>query len=161
MDSNTITLHTIPIRTDDKENIIRYDASTNSDRLLTRVWNDEVNFVENEVLTILQIGSNGLGHRGVQYLADLLKDNTDHYIEDDGAKHLADALENNTTLTILYLKFNRIGENWMKHIASALEKNKTSKTLGIKPNDIDDVGTVPVVDMLSNNTKEEIVSPSG
>lgn len=49
----------------------------------------------------------------------------------EGAKALAAALEQNTTLSLLYLENNQIGDKGAKAIAKALEQNTTLRVYWI------------------------------
>lgn len=73
-----------------------------------------------------------------------------NYIQDDGAKIIANVLKTNATLKNLCLDYNLINDKGIKKIASALSKNLTLTTLSLRYNKINDQG----IDYIANSLKE-------
>jgi len=99
----------------------------------------------------------------LQILAEALKQNktltklttliiSSNYISDEGAKAIAEVLENNITLTSLDMNGNNITDEGAKAIAEALKKNTTLTTLNIKHNDFGIEGIKALADMLKHNS---------
>ncbi|CAF1077600.1 unnamed protein product [Adineta steineri] len=88
----------------------------------------------NKRFTQLYLGQNQPGDKGTQHIANALRNNTtitilyldqnQTKIGDKGAQYLADALRHNTALTILYLDQNQIGNDGAQSLADALRNNK-------------------------------------
>ncbi|CAF0730448.1 unnamed protein product [Adineta steineri] len=68
-----------------------------------------------------------------------------------GAQHLADALQNNTTLTEMNLSSSQIKDVGVQHLADALRTNTVLRTLGLNENHIRDSGAQHLADALRNN----------
>ena len=96
-----------------------------------------------QFLKILNLGSNGLGDKGAEYIAEILKNNTvltelnlsQNKIGPAGICHLADSLANNTTLKTLELQHNEIGVG-ADTLALQLPKNKALIKLNLGDNQI-------------------------
>jgi Ran GTPase-activating protein (RanGAP) involved in mRNA processing and transport len=73
-------------------------------------------------------------------------------MNDDGAKLLANILEENTTLEIIDISNNSIGLEGVKQLANALKKNNTLKKLYLTSNKIGDEGVRYICDALKVNT---------
>ena len=69
-----------------------------------------------------------------------------------GAQHISMALEINTTLKVLCLSCNDIGDSGAKHIAKALESNAALETLYLNRNNISDMGAQHISEALKHNT---------
>ncbi|CAF3923814.1 unnamed protein product [Adineta steineri] len=101
-----------------------------------------------QTVTTLELGGNEIGNQGAQHLANALEGNktlTTIYlggnkIGDQGVQHLGHSLEINKTLTTLYLRGNKIGAKGAQHLANALESNKTLTILYLGGNKIGDQG---------------------
>ena len=98
---------------------------------------------------------------GARYIAGLLYHNfsqlckletDDCSITDVGAKTLADALHQNSTLTELCLNNNDIGDAGAKALADALHHNSTLKELHLEQNSIGDAGAVALAKALHHNS---------
>jgi Ran GTPase-activating protein (RanGAP) involved in mRNA processing and transport len=72
-------------------------------------------------------------------------------IDDEGAKALAKALENNQVLIELDLWGNQIGDEGAKALAKALENNQVLTKLGLWDNQIGDEGAKALAKALENN----------
>ncbi|CAF3948574.1 unnamed protein product [Rotaria sp. Silwood1] len=84
-----------------------------------------------QALTTLDLYNNGLG--------------------DNGAKYLADALEYNTTLVQLHVRWNQIGDVGAQYLANTLRENKTLTTLNLRLNKITTTGAEHFRDTLQNS----------
>jgi len=80
---------------------------------------------------------------------------TDCIIGDNGVITIANALKNNTILTILKLNSNNIGDIGVIAIADALKNNTILTTLNLNSNNIGDNGVNAIADALKN--KKELV----
>ena len=72
-------------------------------------------------------------------------------IDDEGAKLLADALQQNRTLTSLNLAGNQIGDEGAKALAEALTQNRTLTSLSLGANNIGAEGVKALADALKQN----------
>ena len=107
---------------------------------------------------------------GARYLADLLNHNFsqlceldiyDGSITDVGAKTLADALHQNSTLTDLCLNNNDIGDAGAEALAKALHHNSTLQALYLVCNSIGDTGAVALAKALHHNSTLQSLSLYG
>ncbi|CAF1315247.1 unnamed protein product [Adineta steineri] len=106
---------------------------------------------------------------GARHFADALRHNTTlttislecNDIEDDAAQYLADALQHNTTLTTLKLGSNGIGEVTAQHLADALRHNTTLTTLSLYNERIGNVGAQHLADALRHNTSLTTLNVGG
>ncbi|KAL9965620.1 hypothetical protein ACROYT_G029447 [Oculina patagonica] len=73
-------------------------------------------------------------------------------IGDHGAAGLAEALQNNTSLTGLNLCFNNIGDHGAAGLAEALQNNTSLTELYLSVNNIGDHGATGLAEALQNNT---------
>jgi hypothetical protein len=97
-----------------------------------------------------------IGPAGAVALADALRTNTSltelylcyNRIGDIGARALAIALRTNTSLTALYLGANQIGAAGTTALAEALKVNTRLTTLNLGVNQIGDAGAVALADAL-------------
>ena len=81
-----------------------------------------------------------------------------NYINDDGAKQIADALKDSLkSLQTLDLSENCISDDGAKQIADALKVNHSLKTLDLTYNDIGDGGAEAIADALNVNNSLEIL----
>ncbi|XP_078381732.1 uncharacterized protein LOC144664461 isoform X15 [Oculina patagonica] len=93
-------------------------------------------------------------------LAEALKCNSsltvlhlsDNNIGDHGAAGLAEALQNNTSLTALHLSGNNIGVHGAAGLAEALQNNTSLTVLHLSVNIIGDHGATGLAEALQNNT---------
>ncbi|CAF1332483.1 unnamed protein product [Rotaria sp. Silwood1] len=173
MELKTIALYTIPMRTDDKEKIIRYKASsTNTGCFLTRIWKNTIDFVEDETITTLKLSVCPAGtvsnrrERFYNFYERPLPAERFRLDQKIGPQHLADAFKNcstnfcgttftvicDTWITEIELSSNHIRNDGMKYLASALKNNKTLKALYLQWNFIGDLGVQYLADTLQVNT---------
>ncbi|CAF1381715.1 unnamed protein product [Adineta ricciae] len=130
---------------------------------------------QNKVLTILKLQDNRIGDAGAKYLANALENNTVHndrvwpkhytktitalYLEsnnitfaDDGVQHLTEALQNNTTLTVLDLANADIRVKGAQYLADLLISDNTKLSrLYLKNNSVEDVGSQHLGNALRKN----------
>ncbi|CAF3914631.1 unnamed protein product [Rotaria sp. Silwood1] len=78
-------------------------------------------------------------------------DLTGFVLTDQDIKNLANALQNNKTLTTLQLDYNKIGDKGVQYLADALKINTTLTTLKVPSNEIGDKGVEYLADALQNN----------
>ena len=72
-------------------------------------------------------------------------------IGDEGAKHIANALMSNTSLRVIHLWKNQIGDKGAKHIASALLRNTSVQVIYLGSNRIGYDGTKHIRNTLKIN----------
>jgi hypothetical protein len=72
-------------------------------------------------------------------------------VGDDGACHLAAALERNKTLKSLYLDYNNIASDGARYLAAALERKSTLMELRLSSNNIADDGARHLAAALERN----------
>jgi hypothetical protein len=97
---------------------------------------------------------------GAEALADALNVNTSltiiflaiNYIGDEGATALADALKVNTSLKTIYLNQNQIGDEGALVFADALKVNTSVTGIYLNTNEIGDEGALALADALQVNT---------
>ena len=107
----------------------------------------------------------GLGDRGARAVGESLE-NAGCFelnlcmndIGDVGATALADALEDNTTLTKVDLSNNLIGPKGAESLAIALQENVALKVLILEQNELRTLGVICVAQMLSRNSFIEELS---
>lgn len=69
-----------------------------------------------------------------------------------GARIIAEALQSNLTLQMLFMSENKVGDEGVKHLAAALADDNTSlKELNLARNGITDEGVVHIANMLKSN----------
>ena len=74
-------------------------------------------------------------------------------IGDDGAKAIAEALKENTSVTNLDLSSNAISDEGAKAIAEALKENTTITSLDLDENQIGAAGAKDIVDFIRRNVE--------
>jgi len=95
-----------------------------------------------------------------QILAEALKTNTTltlivlscNEIGDEGTHALAEALKTNTTLTSIYLNGNEIGADGTHALAKALKTNSTLTSIDLSENQIGSEGTQALAEALKTNS---------
>jgi hypothetical protein len=78
-------------------------------------------------------------------------------IGDDGARHLAAALERNNALQVLDLAGNNIGDYGARHLAAALERNVTLRELFLYGNNIGEAGAAALRAVLGTNCTLDVL----
>ncbi|CAF3993437.1 unnamed protein product [Rotaria magnacalcarata] len=99
-----------------------------------------------DALSTLDLSQNKIGDEGAQHIANALNTKkilttlnlSVNNIGDEGARHIANALSNNKTLTTLDLHKNQIGAKGAQRVANALDNNKALTTLDLCFTDIGD-----------------------
>ncbi|KAL9965559.1 hypothetical protein ACROYT_G029373 [Oculina patagonica] len=100
-----------------------------------------------------------LDEHGATALAEALQRNTSltvldlsgNNIGDHGATALAEALQRNTSLTVLYLLMNKIGDHGATGLAEALQRNTSLTVLDLSGNNIGDHGAAGLAEALQTN----------
>ncbi|CAF4127880.1 unnamed protein product, partial [Adineta steineri] len=115
----------------------------------------------NKIFTQLYLGQNRPGDKGAQHIANALRNNTtitilyldqnQTKIGDKGAHYLADALRHNTALQMLSLYDDQIGDKGAQHLADALRSNAALSILYLDQNQIGNDGAQSLADALRNN----------
>ncbi|CAF1639447.1 unnamed protein product [Adineta ricciae] len=113
-----------------------------------------------KALITLSLSSNEIGAEGMQYLSNVLRQNTtlallflpNNKIGDKGVQYLSDALRQNTTLEELSIESNQITDDGIEHLTNALRSNITLIELGLGGNQIGDKGAQYISDVLRQNT---------
>ncbi|CAF1287359.1 unnamed protein product [Rotaria sp. Silwood1] len=78
-------------------------------------------------------------------------DLTGFVLTDQDIKNLANALQNNKTLTTLKVPSNEIGDKGVEYLADALQNNMALVVLDLNFNKIGDVGVQYLADAVNNN----------
>ncbi|CAF1301027.1 unnamed protein product [Rotaria sordida] len=121
----------------------------------------------NITLEILNLSYNKIDDRGVQHIANAIQNSKTltklelrgNQIGDIGAECLANVLiNNNTTLTMLGLKENRIRYAGLQHLAKALQNNTTLRTIDLIDNEISDEEIQSLVETYENDQLNEIMT---
>ena len=93
----------------------------------------------------INLANNDIHEKGVQHLSCLLKyrcletlDLSCNCVLDEGAKHIASQLEDNTSLKILRMRFCGITSNGTKHMSNSLKENKHLECLDLSFNVLSD-----------------------
>jgi Ran GTPase-activating protein (RanGAP) involved in mRNA processing and transport len=119
----------------------------------------------NRTLKMLDLSRNDVGGDDCRHLAAALEGNTTLLTLQlssseigDNSRHLATALERNTTLKTLDLSWNKLGYNGCRLLAAALERNTMLMKLDLSRNSIgsDGVAALQVMPQ-SNCTLDEII----
>ena len=114
---------------------------------------------ENKSLTELNIQHNKLNHLRAYLLSKALKNSSinilnisNNLIGDLGAKWIADMLFDNSNLKTLKLGYNEIGDEGIKELANALKHNRTLLTLELNNNNFGRIGIIALATALKLNT---------
>ena len=114
---------------------------------------------ENKSLTELNIQHNKLNHLRAHLLSIALKNSSinilnisNNLIGDLGAKWIADMLVDNSNLETLKLGHNEIGDEGIKALANALKHNSTLLTLELNNNNFGRFGIIALATALKLNT---------
>jgi hypothetical protein len=107
----------------------------------------------------MDLSCNSIGAEGARSLAAALDNNStltsldlhDNEIGAEGARSLATALDNNATLTSLDLRRNNIGAEGARSLAAALRNNATLTSLELRGNNIGAEGARLLAAALDNN----------
>ncbi|CAF4837478.1 unnamed protein product, partial [Rotaria socialis] len=132
-----IRIYTTSIKINDFTDSVRCEVLSidGVHRFVRRLTHKMVDGIAEESLIILDLGSNQIGDKGAQYLANALTLATLNLsfnrIGYQGAQHLANALRHNTTLVTLNLNKNRVQEQGAEYLADALQYNTTLTTLNV------------------------------
>ncbi|CAF3372567.1 unnamed protein product [Rotaria socialis] len=136
-----IRIYTTSIKINDFTDSVRCEVLSidGVHRFVRRLTHKMVDGIAEESLIILDLGSNQIGDKGAQYLANALVRNKTlatlnlsfNRIGYQGAQHLANALRHNTTLVTLNLNKNRVQEQGAEYLADALQYNTTLTTLNV------------------------------
>jgi len=115
---------------------------------------------KNTTLKELNLRRNKINLKGIEQLADALKENNktivvlylgDNNIGDEGAKCIADVLAVNKSLQDIDLSSNNINLEGAKYLADALKENDTLKELAIDKNNIGNGGAAKLAEALQFN----------
>ena len=115
---------------------------------------------KNTTLKELNLRRNKINLKGIEQLADALKENNksivvlylgDNNIGDEGAKCIADVLAVNKSLQDIDLSSNNINAKGAKYLADALKENDTLKELAIDKNNIGNGGAAKLAEALQFN----------
>jgi len=113
----------------------------------------------NTTLQKLNLTRNDITDNGATYLGNALKYNTGLQALNltrnditDGVKKLAEGLFNNTSLKILDLSYNKIGDIGALHLANSLLTNTSLQSLLLGYTRIGDIGAEYLANALSHNT---------
>ena len=115
---------------------------------------------KNTTLKELNLRRNKINLKGIEQLADALKENNktivvlylgDNNIGDEGDKCIADVLVVNKSLQDIVLSSNNINLEGAKYLADALKENDTLKELAIDKNNIGDGGAVRIAEAIQHN----------
>ena len=108
----------------------------------------------------LNVGFNEIGPSGGFEICKLLKcknsqlswlNLTSNQLADEGAKYLAEALNNNCQLRTLSVALNGISHIGAQHLAEAINNNCQLHTLNLSANDISDIGAQHLAEAIHNN----------
>ncbi|CAF3987181.1 unnamed protein product [Rotaria sordida] len=133
MTRTMINLYTTPVNMDSIDSLFQSIKATDSPVATIRwrissndvmcgstlAWtNGILDYSETQTITFLNIGSHDIKDRGVQFLVDALRNNTNitsiyldrNHINSSGAQYLADLLKTNKALRHLDLGANEIGD---------------------------------------------------
>ncbi|CAF4189268.1 unnamed protein product, partial [Adineta steineri] len=159
---STIWLHTTPIRDCGIEKLVRCEVSwiDNQCRLTQRSIDEIIDNTDDVTLTSLNIDKNSIGQQGAKYLANSLQQNKTlttlslchNQLGDNGVQYLTDGLRHNKTLITINLDKNLIGDQGAKRLADVLRHNTTLTTLSLNENQIEDGGIKRLADALRHNT---------
>ena len=112
---------------------------------------------ENNTIVSLLLGTNGIGDTGVKFVAQLIERNKRLEIIylgcnaiAAGVATLAQALTDNFSVTGLWLKRNPIGELGARHIAQMLSHNRNIRTLDLVNTQIGYEGLKAILEVLIN-----------
>jgi hypothetical protein len=105
---------------------------------------------------------------GVKWIGEAIKENsTLHMIElhgnnigDEGAKWIAEGIEKNSALQKIDLSNNSIGDEGAKWIAQGIEKNSSLKAIDLSRNEINDTGAGYIGRALMTNQVIQVVDIS-
>ena len=104
--------------------------------------------------------NNNLGPEGAKHIAEALKLNTsvtsislsNNNLGPEGAKHIADALKQNTSVSTIYLDNTNLGPEGAKHIADALKQNTSVSTISLFNTNLGPEGAKHIAEALKQNT---------
>jgi Ran GTPase-activating protein (RanGAP) involved in mRNA processing and transport len=126
----------------------------------------------NTTIITLDLSSNRIGEKGALAIAKLVRMNktittlilSNNFLrrnsldKETGIKEIADALNENKTITELDLEHNKIGIDGIKSIAKVLCKNKKLKKLNLEHNKLRVEGARIIAEALCNNTTLEYLN---
>ena len=106
------------------------------------------------------LSNNNLGPEGAKHIAEALKLNTsvtsislvNNNLGPEDAKHIAEALKQNTSVTSISLVNNNLGPEDAKHIAEALKANTSVTDIYLSNNNLGPEGAKYIAEALKENT---------
>ena len=142
---------------------IKYNVYGDEDALFLREHRDMLELHNvNEIHSLTDDGARYIAGLLCHNFSDLCELNIDgSSITDVGAKHLADALHQNSTLTELFVFNSNIGDTGAEALADSLYHNSTLKLLCLSYNSIGDAGAVALAKALHHNSTLQSLSLYG
>ena len=122
-------------------------------------FQDALNNIIQNKINELKLYNSNINHEQTALLAKAIQNNhslTNLYLSynkvgDAGASALANALQNNHSLTTLFLEGNKVGDAGASALANALQNNHSLMNLDLSYNKVGDAGASALANALQNN----------